>query len=184
MVWDPKAIHQDFGSSGSYDANSVLAQEYNAADEDSGSRVDDGAGWRQIAKDSPPKTAAEYEDLVNQWSSAGFEVKAIDMDGENFTNSNIAVKPKEGGAAKAEEFNPQTMEMSPEYAHAKARVTQYEEDVASGRTADELFGTADAGEFLDRYKMKLGERLENGNYRPPQLKDVSKPSEKEQQGIV
>ena len=183
MVWDPKAVHQNFGSSGSYDANSALAQEYNAADEDSSSRVDDEAGWRQIAKDSPPKNAAEYEDLVNKWSSAGFEVKAIDMDGENFTNSNIAVKPK-GSSSKPTEFDPKTMEMSPEYAHAKARVSQYKEDVASGRTAEELFGTADAGEFLDRYKMKLGERLENGNYRPPQMKDVGKPSEKEQQGIA
>jgi len=183
MVWDPKAIEQSFGSSGSYDANSAIAKEYAGLDEDSSSRVDDGAGWRQIKKDKPPKTAAEYEALVKEYSAAGFDVKAIDMDGENFTNSNIAIKPK-GASSEPTKFNPQEMEMSPEYAHAKARVSQYEEDVASGRTTDELFGTADAGEFLDRYKMKLGERLENGNYRPPQLKDLPKPSEKEQQGIA
>ena len=72
-------------------------------------------------------------------------------------------------------------EMSPEYAEAKARISQYQEDVASGRTADELYGDApDSSSFLDRYRMKLGERLENGNYRPPKLKDVSLKTDEEE----
>ena len=180
MSWSTSAVHQDYGSTGRYNANSAIAQEYAGLDEDSSSRVDDGAGWRQIKKDKPPKTAAEYEALVKEYSAAGFDVKAIDMDGDNFTNSNIAIKPKDH-MPPAKETKPDEMEMSPEYAEAKARISQYQEDVASGRTADELYGDApDSSSFLDRYRMKLGERLENGNYRPPKLKDVSLKTEEEE----
>ncbi len=180
MSWDTSAVHQDYGSTGRYNANSAIAQEYAGLKEDSGSRVDDGAGWRQIKKDKPPKTAAEYEALVKEYSAAGFDVKAIDMDGDNFTNSNIAIKPKDH-MPPAEETKPDEMEMSPEYAEAKARITQYNEDRDSGRSVEELYGNApDSSSFLERYRMKLGERLENGNYRPPKLKDVAiKPEEKE-----
>jgi hypothetical protein len=184
MSWSNTAVHQDFGSTGRYNADSAIAKEYAGLEEDSGSRVDDGAGWRQIKKDSPPKTAAEYEALVNQYSAAGFDVKAIDMDGDNFTNSNIAIKPKDH-MPPTSDTKPDEMEMSPEYAEAKARISQYQEDVSSGRTADELFGDApDATSFLDRYRMKLGQRMENGNYRPPKLKDVAIKSEADEQESV
>ena len=165
MVWDPKAIEQSFGSSGSYDANSAIAKEYAGLDEDSSSRVDDGAGWRQIKKDKPPKTAAEYEALVKEYSAAGFDVKAIDMDGENFTNSNIAIKPKDGGGTTAEK----DVELSPRLATARARAAQYEEDRVSGQAAKDLYDPDNhsAEGFLDRYKLKLGKRLENGNYLKP-----------------
>lgn len=74
-------------------------------------------------------------------------------------------KQTDTGSAKEEP----KMEMSPEYAHAKARVQQWTDDVTSGRTGKELFGQApDSTSFLDRYKLHLGERLENGNYRPKQ----------------
>jgi len=176
MSWDNKAVHQDYASTGRYNSSSALAKEYAALEEDSGSRVDDGAGWREIKRDSPPKTAAEYASLVKEYGAAGFDVKAIDMDGDDFTNSNIAIKPKDSSGSGDTEINRQEMEMSPEYANAKARVTQFQEDINSGRSADELFGEApDSSSFLDRYKLKLGERLANGNYRPPKLKDVDKP---------
>ena len=162
MSWDTSAVHQDYGSTGRYNASSAIAQEYAGLKEDSSSRVDDGEGWRQIKKDKPPKTAAEYEALVKEYSAAGFDVKAIDMDGDDFTNSNIAIKPKDH-LPPTKEDGPDEMEMSPEYAEAKARISQYQEDVASGRTADELYGDApDSSSFIDRYRMKLGERLENG----------------------
>lgn len=176
MAWDSSKVHQDLSGRGRYDPTSDLAKQYEATKEDGSSRVDDGEGWREVQKDSPPKTAAEYEAFVNKWSAAGFDVKAIDMDGDDFTNSNIAVKPKgESSGPKDIEVDRNNMEMSPEYAHAKARVAQFKEDELSGRTAEELFGDApDSSNFLDRYKLKLGERLANGNYRPPKLKDVDK----------
>jgi hypothetical protein len=184
MSWSTTAVEQDYGSTGRYNANSAIAQEYAGLKEDSGSRVDDGAGWRQIKKDSPPKTAAEYEALVKEYSAAGFDVKAIDMDGDNFTNSNIAIKPKDH-MPPTKETKPDEMEMSPEYAEAKARITQYNEDRDSGRSAEELYGNApDSSSFLERYRMKLGDRLENGNYRPPKLKDVDiKTKEDEQESV-
>ena len=107
--------------------------------------------------------------------SAGFDPTTFNT----ATDVENALKAIGSGTKKSEpiEFDPQTMEMSPEYAHAKARVDQYKEDVFSGRTGRDLFGTPDdASNFLDRYKIKLGERLENGNYRPPKLKDVKKES--------
>ena len=48
-----------------------LMAEYNKLDEDSSSRVDDEAGWRQIKKDAPPKTAAEYKSLVDSYAAKG-----------------------------------------------------------------------------------------------------------------
>ena len=70
---------------------------------------------------------------------------------------------------ETETIKPDEIEMSPEYSHAKARAQQYTDDVTSGRTGKELFGEVpDSTSFLDRYKLHLGERLENGNYRPKQ----------------
>lgn len=63
-------------------------------------------------------------------------------------------------------------EHSPKVAHAKARLAQHEEDVWSGKTGTDLFGdTASndpADSFLERYKIKLGEKLDNGNYLEPE----------------
>ena len=129
MSWDRSAVHQDFGATGSYNANSAIAKQYAGLEEDTGSRVDDGEGWRQINRDDPPKTAAEYEKLVKKYSAAGFDVKAIDMDGDDFTHSNIAIKPKEGGGEKPSG----PVAMSPRLAHAQARVKQHEEDIFSGK---------------------------------------------------
>ena len=73
-------------------------------------------------------------------------------------------KPNEA-APEPTSSKPPQVERSPEFAHAKARVQQYTDDVTSGRTGKELFGEApDSTSFLDRYKLRLGERLENGNY--------------------
>ena len=63
------------------------------------------------------------------------------------------------------EFDPKEMEMSPEYAHARARAGQFREDRISGRSAAEVFG-GESTNFLEDYKMRLGEKLENGNYKP------------------
>ena len=60
------------------------------------------------------------------------------------------------------------IELSPRLATARARAAQYEEDRVSGQAAKDLYnpGENPAQGFLERYKIRLGERLENGNYRP------------------
>ena len=164
MSWATDRVHQDLSSSGKYNSNSALAKEYAGLEEDGGSRVDDGAGWREIKRDNPPKNAAEYASLVKEYAAQGFDVKAIDMDGDDFTHSNIAIKPKGGGSETVEK----EVELSPRLATARARAAQYEEDRVSGQAAKDLYdpGNNSAEGFLERYKMRLGERLENGNYRP------------------
>jgi hypothetical protein len=164
MSWATNRAHQDLSSTGKYNSGSALAKEYAGLKEDGGSRVDDGAGWREIKRDSPPKNAAEYASLVKDYAAQGFDVKAIDMDGDDFTHSNIAIKPKDGGGG--EELK--DVEVSPRLATARARAAQYEEDRVSGQAAKDLYDSDNnpAEGFLERYKMKLGEQLENGNYRP------------------
>ena len=172
MSWAYDRVHQDLSATGSYDSSSALAKEYAGLEEDGGSRVDDGEGWREIKKDNPPKTAKEYEKLVRDYAAQGFDVKAIDMDGDAFTHSNIAIKPK---GEQTKPISADYDEMSPEYAEAKARTEQYREDSLSGRTSRAIFeGGAgnDSSTFLERYRLKLGERLANGNYRPPKIKDT------------
>ena len=60
------------------------------------------------------------------------------------------------------------IEVSPRLATARARAAQYEEDRVSGQAAKDLYdpGNNAAEGFLERFKLKLGDRLENGNYRP------------------
>ena len=58
--------------------------------------------------------------------------------------------------------------VSPELAHAKARVQQYEEDVLSGKYTADLYDMdwTPGGEnsFLERYKSKLGTKTKDGLY--------------------
>ena len=165
MSWASDRVHQNLSSTGKYNASSALAKEYAGLEEDGGSRVDDGEGWREIKRDSPPKNAAEYADLVKEYAAQGFDVKAIDMDGDDFTHSNIAIKPK------SEEKNyggdQDNIELSPRLATARARVAQYEADRVSGQAAKDLYQPDEnpAQGFVDRYKLRLGERLKNGMYK-------------------
>ena len=165
MSWAADRVHQDLSSTGKYNSGSALAKEYAGLKEDGSSRVDDGEGWREIKRDTPPKNAAEYAQLVKDYAKQGFDVKAIDMDGDDFTNSNIAIKPSDGGGGEA--TPDKDVELSPRLATARARAAQFEEDRVSGQFAKDLYDSDNhsAQGFLDRYKLKLGERLENGNYR-------------------
>ena len=58
--------------------------------------------------------------------------------------------------------------LSPKLAHATARVNQHEEDIVSGRYTADLYDQDykpdGAQSFLNRYKDKLGDKLDNGNY--------------------
>jgi hypothetical protein len=61
---------------------------------------------------------------------------------------------------------------SPEVAHAKARLDQHKEDVWSGKTGTDLWGDTASNDpaqsFLERYKLKLGKKLEDGTYLEPE----------------
>ena len=84
------------------------------------------------------------------------------------TDVENALKHLEGGG-KEESTPDKDVELSPRLATARARAAQYEEDRVSGQAAKDLYDPDNhsAKGFLDRYKMKLGERLENGNYLTP-----------------
>jgi len=165
MAWSHDSVHQDLSATGTYNSSSKLAKEYAGLEEDGGSRVDDGEGWREIHRDSPPKTPAEYEKMVKDYAKQGFDVKAIDMDGDDFTHANFAIKPSEGGGSTD---NGPT-ELSPRLATARARALQYQDDLVSGQAAKDLYEPEDnpAEGFLERYKLRLGEKLANGNYLDP-----------------
>ena len=61
------------------------------------------------------------------------------------------------------------IELSPRLATARARAAQFEEDRVSGQMSKDLYDSDNhsAEGFLERYKLKLGERLENGNFLTP-----------------
>ena len=90
--------------------------------------------------------------------------------GKNFTNFNTA-KDVESALAGLDSGTTKSKptEYSPRLATARARALQYEEDLVSGQQAADLWNSAEnpASGFLDRYKLKLGKRLENGNYLAP-----------------
>ena len=76
------------------------------------------------------------------------------------------------GAEKAKEKKEEPLkdlEMTERLATARARAAQYEEDRVSGQAAKDLYDPENnsAEGFLERYKLKLGKRLDNGKYRAP-----------------
>ena len=75
----------------------------------------------------------------------------------------------EAKAAGSKEEPLKDVEVSERLATARARASQYEEDRISGQAAKDLYDPDNhsAEGFLNRYKLKLGKRLENGNYREP-----------------
>ena len=136
--WANDAVQNSLKAAGTYSANNALAKEYNRLDEDTSSRVDDGEGWRAIAKDSPPKNAEEYEALVKKWSDAGYDVRAIDMD-EGFTHSNIAVKPAGADGGDGSDEDP-IYKLSPQIQGALERSAAYRERRWSGQEAQDIYG--------------------------------------------
>ena len=96
-------------------------------------------------------------------------------DGHKSTNDLGAVVRylSDGGKPSTETKKPEApIAHSPKVAHAKARIAQYEEDVYSGKYADDLWnnkGQEASDNFLDRYKMKLGKQDDDGNYFEPEV---------------
>ena len=98
--------------------------------------------------------------------------------GKDFTNFNTATdvegalnklfdKKEEAPAPEPEEELP--VVQSPKLAEARARVAQREEDRVSGQLAEDLYGPVDGAtpnpfSFMERYRSRLGEKLESGYY--------------------
>ena len=142
--WDSEAGSNSLKASGTYDADSDYAAQFGELTVDGESRVDDGDEWRELAFDEPPKNAKEYEELVQQWSNNGFDVRAIDMDGD-FVHSNIAVRiAGDGGGA---DEGPSTWNehveagtLSPHLMEAIERTNNYRERAWSGQAAQDVYG--------------------------------------------
>ena len=146
--WDSDAKHNSLKASGAYNENNALADQYAGLEEDGSSRVDDGEGWRELAFDDPPKTADEYEELVNKWSSAGYDVRAIDMD-DGFAHSNIAVRPgsftgEEEAVVPEEEDNFNETVLSPQIQGAIERTSAYRDRAWSGQHAQDVYGKSNS----------------------------------------
>ena len=97
--------------------------------------------------------------------------------GEKFSNFNTATDVEgalmalKGGKEPEEETGPPPVTVySPRLAGSRAFVAQYEEDMMNGQAAKDLYepSTNPTDGFLDRYKLKLGNPLESGNYKAPQ----------------
>ena len=95
---------------------------------------------------------------------AGFDPSNFNTAGDVQNALKAIGAPKE--TAKEEPLK--DVELSPRLATARARAAQYEADRVSGQAAKDLYDPDNnpAQGFLDRYKLRLGERLESGNYRP------------------
>ena len=102
--------------------------------------------------------------LYSDAQDKGFKVKNFN------TATDVEGALQALGGAKEEETapiaDPGPVVHSPKLAHARARVAQMEEDRVSGQIGRDLYGGGEdpANTFLDRYKLKLGDRLENGYY--------------------
>lgn len=101
--WNADAAQQQLKASGSYNAESDLAKQFEGLNKDGKSRVDNEDGWRELVFDEEAKGAGNYQDLVSKWSKAGFDVRAIDMNGD-FSNSNIAVRRSSGEGTGKDPF--------------------------------------------------------------------------------
>ena len=101
--WNSESAQQQLKASGAYSADSDLAKQFEGLNTDGKSRVDNEEGWRELTFDEDAKSADNYKDLVSKWSAAGFDVRAIDMNGD-FANSNIAVRRSSGEGTGQDPF--------------------------------------------------------------------------------
>ena len=111
-----------------------------------GSDVDDhGAGWKSL-KDLPTMGSVdELKSLSAEWEKAGYDVRVQDIEGHNgVSEANIAVRKGSGKDAAPEPAKERTpIEHSPEVKQATERVRAYEDNVMSGKTSENIFGSYD-----------------------------------------
>ena len=166
-----KGAEGTLGSTGSYNPNSETANAYKAAKEDGGSRVDDGAGWREVHRDNTPGSAAEYESMVRKYAADGFDVKAIDMD-KGFTHANFAIKPKDANTGNED----RSYELSETAAKAKAYTAAYEDEFLPN-AGDYMINNDQSvkDDFMNSYKLNLAKELKpknpDGSTRPSKVQE-------------
>ena len=115
------------------------------------------------------KSQGEDEGGIDKNAGKVFSSSLEKDSGKSFTNFNTAKDVESALRGLSSETSDKPVEYSPRLATARARAAQYEEDRVSGQQAADLWNSAEnpASGFLERYKLKLGERLENGNYLAP-----------------
>ena len=155
----------------SFEKYGLTATDASSADHDKGIvRGPDGSfykidGFKRNQKEGLDKDAGGVfkSSLEADGRAAGFDPTTFNT----ATDVENALEAIGGGGDKKADEPMKDVELSPRLATARARAAQYEEDRVSGQAAKDLYDPDNhsAEGFLNRYKIKLGDRLENGNYR-------------------
>ena len=144
-TWNDGGNFQQIKGDGPFNAD--YEERFNALGA-TGSDVDDhGAGWKSL-KDLPTMGSVdELKSLSSEWEKAGYDVRVQDIEGHNgVSEANIAVRKGTGKAAAPEPAKERTpIEHSPEVKQATERVRAYEDNVMSGKTSENIFGSYDTG---------------------------------------
>ena len=142
-AWVEGAKYQQLRGSGKLTNKDFDAQFASAkGGADTGTVADDGGGWKLIKQDEGEKTnerKLEYKDVAAQWQAAGYDVRVQDHnpDFEGGTGE-IAVRVS-GSKTPEKERTP--IEHSPEIKQATERVKSYENDILSGKTSEDIYGS-------------------------------------------
>ena len=149
-TWQDGAKYQQLRGTGTLSNKDFNAQ-FAAAKggEETGTVADDGGGWKLIKQDKGEKTnerKLEYKDVAAQWQAAGYDVRVQDHNPDfDGGTGEIAVRVS-GSKAKAEPEKERTpIEHSPEVKQATERVRAYEDNIMSGKTSENIFGSYDTG---------------------------------------
>lgn len=149
-TWDNNAAQQQLKASGRYDETSDYAKQFSKLQEDGGSRIDDEQGWREISIDGSKRDPRAYANVANEWSSAGFDVRAIDMN-KKFGGSNMAVRrratpyaepPQPAKEPAAEPVKKAAAKPAPQAEPTPARVEAKEKAKAFAGPSREYFADA------------------------------------------
>lgn len=141
-TWNDGGNFQQIKGDGPFNAD--YEERFNALGS-TGSDVDDhGAGWKSL-KDLPTMGSVdELKSLSSEWEKAGYDVRVQDIEGHNgVSEANIAVRKGTGKAAPKVVKERTPIEHSPEIKQATERVRAYEDNVMSGKTSENIFGSYD-----------------------------------------
>tara|TARA_R110001592_G_scaffold52697_2_gene161670 strand:- start:651 stop:1586 length:936 start_codon:yes stop_codon:yes gene_type:complete len=146
-TWQDGAKYQQLRGSGNLTNKDFDAQfASSAGGADTGTVADDGGGWKLIKTDGGEKTnerKLEYKDVASQWQAAGYDVRVQDHNPDfDGGTGEIAVRVGQS-QEKAPEPKEELVkiEHSPEIKQAKERVQTYENDILSGKTSEDIYGS-------------------------------------------
>ena len=146
-AWDHNKYAQQIKAKGPI--NSEYDDKF-AALTKSDSSVDDAEGWVTLKsrRNSEAGVQEEFESLAKEWKDAGYDVRTQDMDEsvDGAKWADIAVRKGPGGETEitGEMEDPKPIKHSAEIKQAKERVQNYEQDVMSGKTSNEIYGKGEA----------------------------------------